>query len=84
MRVHIVFTPPTPIQCYLSALCYLPHVTVHIPNSTSLTTVLLETKHKCKNTLFNHRKTFLSEELLLGDGGYKHLSYGKQTFLKFY
>ena len=70
MIVH--FVPPSPLQYYLSALCYLPHVTVHIPNSTSLTIVLFETKNKCKNTLFNHRETFLSEKLLLGDGGYKH------------
>lgn len=69
---------------YLLALCHLPHVTVHIPNSTSLTTVLFETKHKRKNTLFNHRKTFLSEKLLLGYGGYKHLPYEKQTFFKFH
>lgn len=47
LPVFTFFPPPTKYNIVdLSALCYLPHVTVHIPNSTSLTTVVFETKHK--------------------------------------
>lgn len=45
---YLPFLPPPPNYFKVASfvLCYLPHVTVHVPNSTSLTTVLLEAEHK--------------------------------------
>lgn len=48
MKIATLFLSSLPqtYNSYLSAICYLPHVTVHMPNSTSLTIVLFETKQK--------------------------------------
>lgn len=51
---------------YSSGLCYLPQVTVHIPNSTSLTTVLFWTKHKVKKHYLTIWTLLKVNNILLG------------------